>query len=386
MSSWEEAFSELREEYIRGADERLSRIAESLSILERDPGDSKALLEIVHQFHGLSGSGATYGFPKVSAIGLQGEQECNGLRDENRLPGKGELDRWRFLLEELEREFSKREADAPERLEEFNLSLKPFSMLVVDDDEATRHVIIELSEQEGMTVLNVNTMADAMKALEDRLPDGLITNIYLPDGSGYELVEHLRNLSGGDFVTVFMISTTTNFLDKVEAIRSGADCYFEKPIDLEALSRRLRFLLERNRTEPARILSVEEDPDQAAFLRAVLESAGYQVSICDDPKNFEVELARFRPDLVLMDVMLPGVSAYDLARYIHQNENYAMLPILFLTTQGQTEHRMEAVKAGGDDHLVKPLSPTSLLTIVAARIERTHFLKSLLERGNERSG
>src|SRR6185369_6174315 len=210
MNSWEEAFSELREDYIRGAYERLSRIAESLSLLEKDPADKEALQEVLHQFHGLSGSGATYGFPKVSAIGLQGEQECNGLREENRLPGKGELDRWRYLLEELEGEFSKSETATAEQHEKLKkVSTKPFSMLVVDDDEATRRVIIELSEQEGMTVFNVNTMADAMRALEDRLPDGLITNIYLPDGSGYELVEHVRNLSGGDFITVFMVSTIT---------------------------------------------------------------------------------------------------------------------------------------------------------------------------------
>ena len=58
MNSWEEAFSELREDYIRGAYERLSRIAESLSLLEKDPADKEALQEVLHQFHGLSPHGS----------------------------------------------------------------------------------------------------------------------------------------------------------------------------------------------------------------------------------------------------------------------------------------------------------------------------------------
>ena len=102
-----------------------------------------------------------------------------------------------------------------------------------------------------------------------------------------------------------------------------------------------------------RILSVEDDPDQAAFIRAFLESAGYQVRTCTDPKNFESFLSSFNPDLVLLDVMLPGMTGYELARYLRQDERYATLPVIFLTTQGNIEARIEAARSGGDDHLVK---------------------------------
>jgi diguanylate cyclase (GGDEF)-like protein len=125
---------------------------------------------------------------------------------------------------------------------------------------------------------------------------------------------------------------------------------------------------------------VEDDPDQAAFIRAFLESAGYQVRTCTDPKNFDSYLSAFNPDLVLLDVMLPGMTGYELSRYVRQDERHATLPVIFLTTQGNIEARIEAARAGGDDHLVKPVPPALLLSSVAARLERSRFLKTLLHR------
>jgi len=144
--------------------------------------------------------------------------------------------------------------------------------------------------------------------------------------------------------------------------------------------RRLQHLLERNRPESARILSVEDDPHQSAFVGAVLKSAGYEVLVCDDPTKFEADLVSFKPDLVLMDIMLPGITGYDLVRYLRQDERHAALPVIFLTTDGQLQARIETAKVGGDDHLLKPVPPPLLLSAVAARLERSRFLKSLLDR------
>jgi diguanylate cyclase (GGDEF)-like protein len=177
-----------------------------------------------------------------------------------------------------------------------------------------------------------------------------------------------------------MISALTGFHDKVESISCGSDGFFEKPVQWEVLIQRLRYLLSRERSDPPRILSVEDDEDQAAFLRAVLQSAGYQVRICNDPRLFEAHLISFRPDLVIMDIILPDITGIDLARYLRQNEQYTTLPVLFLSMQGQMQDRIETVRAGGDDHLVKPVAPGLLLSTVAARIERSRFLKSLLDR------
>jgi diguanylate cyclase (GGDEF)-like protein len=177
------------------------------------------------------------------------------------------------------------------------------------------------------------------------------------------------------------VAGSANVFDRVEAIHCGADGLFEKPIDGEAIERRLQQLLERGQAEVPRVLSVEDDPDQAEFLRSILESAGYEFAVAINPAEFEEKLIAFRPDLVLMDILLPGgVSGYDLARYLRQDERYATLPVVFLTTEQQIQVRIEAVKAGGDDHLAKPIVPGLLLSTVAARIERARYLRDLMDR------
>jgi diguanylate cyclase (GGDEF)-like protein len=132
--------------------------------------------------------------------------------------------------------------------------------------------------------------------------------------------------------------------------------------------------------EPARILYMEDSAVQAAYTRKVLAGAGYLVHCCADPERFEAELDAFRPDLVLMDILLPGVTGYDLVRRLRGEERLAALPVLFLTTEDQVQARIETVCSGGDDHLVKPVPPTLLLSAVAARLERGRKLTELLTR------
>jgi diguanylate cyclase (GGDEF)-like protein len=130
----------------------------------------------------------------------------------------------------------------------------------------------------------------------------------------------------------------------------------------------------------ARILSVEDDSDQALYLRSVLEGDGYEVRTCADPNQFKTDLVDFRPDLILMDILLPSVSGYELARFARSLDGHQTTPILFLTADGQQQTRIESMRSGGDDHIQKPVSPTLLLATVQTRLERARQLRHVLDR------
>jgi diguanylate cyclase (GGDEF)-like protein len=384
MESWEDAYSHLRASFVHEAAGRLEQVTKLLDTLAANPADSASFLELRRRFHAFAGAGTSYGLPEVSTLGLRGERECASLIRQGGAPTPADIERWRLIVEDLRAVF----ADARDGHAE--VPREPAAprghgsetILIVDDDENVRHSLTRLLEVEGMVTRAVRTKAEAVKALDEELPRGVITDIRLPDASGYDLVEHIRGLPlpAAESLPILILSPLSPFLDKVEAIHCGADGYFEKPVDWEALMRRLQHLLERNRPESARILSVEDDPHQSAFVSAVLKSAGYDVCVCDDPTRFEADLVAFKPDLVLMDIMLPGITGYDLVRYLRQDERHAALPVIFLTTDGQLQARIETAKVGGDDHLLKPVPPPLLLSAVAARLERSRFLKGLLDR------
>jgi diguanylate cyclase (GGDEF)-like protein len=388
-SSWRRTFRELRGQFAEGAGERLAAIDGALDRLLAKPEDRESLAEVRLRFHGLSGTGATFGFPRVSVLGMQGEHACDAVAEAGRTPTPDEIGTWRELVEEVREAFRADAAIAggepagtavPAKAATPPGSARSIEILVAHDDAELRAALASQLDREGMTVTVASDLADARTILAQRVPDVLVVDMLFGGGQGGALVERLRGMPGGEGPAAFIVGAPAGFVDKVEAIRCGADAYFEQPVDWDLFTRRLRQVLDRSRSEAPRILSVEDDPDHAAFVKAVLESAGYEVRICADPARFEAEAIGFTPDLVLMDINLPGFSGYDLARFLKQNEKYAAVPVVFLTAENRAQSRIDTIRAGGDDYLVKPVAPALLLSTVAARIERAQFLKSLLGR------
>ena len=376
---WDDELAELRAVYLREARGRIDELDRALDLLDRDGSDARALQDLRRGFHAFTGSGATYGLPAVSALGLEAERRCTAVGSGPAVAS--DLESWRAAVNGLRREIAGADPQAPAAEAVSAGGERPMpSVLIVQEDEAEREALVRALGQESFAVRATAGPEGALAALSGHLPDALIVDAAGDPAAAFALVERLRAQAGGERPVVLVVARHGGVLDRVEAIHCGADGHFAKPIDLVALVRRLRFLLDREEAEAPRILSVEDDPQQAAFLRTVLGSAGYELRAVEDPARLESELAAFRPDLVLMDVLLPGVSGYDLVRSLRQDERHATLPVIVLTTQGELESRIEAARAGGDEHLVKPVSPALLLSTVAARVERGRFLRLLVER------
>jgi diguanylate cyclase (GGDEF)-like protein len=377
---------DLRNAFVKTSLEKSERATELVARLEAQPGDEAAREELMRFFHSLAGIGASHGFVQVTALAKEGELECIALKRAGAVPGPGEVDNWQRLIAALVHELQTpppvHPLATPALPAEIEPEAGPSAVLLVTADADVRSQLLPVLESEGLTVSEAGSLKDARAALADEraLPSAVVVDVDLPDGSGHELIMEIRRLASGDGVAVVVMSPRGGFLDKVEAITSGADGYFEKPVDWKALLRRLQHLLERSRPEPSKVLSVEDDPEQAAYVKAILESAGHTVFVCSDPAEFDAMLRQHTPDLVLMDILLPGVTGYDLVRYLRQDERYATLPVLFLTTEGQLQSRYHTARVGGDDHLVKPVVAPLLLSTVAARIERSRFVKQLLSR------
>jgi diguanylate cyclase (GGDEF)-like protein len=131
--------------------------------------------------------------------------------------------------------------------------------------------------------------------------------------------------------------------------------------------------------EAMRVLCVEDDPDQAAYLTAILEDAGFLTAWTSDAAQFDSAFASFRPDLLILDVNLPDASGIDLARTVRNSAASATLPILFLTQDRTLNTQLDGLRAGGDDYLTKPISAALLLTTVETRLERARVMRSLID-------
>lgn len=380
MKVWQDTFRELKGQYLQRSAERIAIVRDMLKRLARNPADIPALRDLLRQFHWLAGSGGTYGFPQITKMGITGERLCEELLQDGRTVRREDWEKLSAIMEGIVAAFGEGDDQRATLQRELPIPRKSPDILVVDGDESNTLLLARLLEEHGLSIRTVTTAEDCFQWALNQMPAAIIVILPLADESGYALVERLRALEGGDHPPILVISNKAGFLDKVQAIHCGADGFFEFPVDWETLIARLRYLLDRNKPSLYRVLSVEDDPDQAAFIKAVLESAGYQVHSLADPQFFEEALLAVQPDLCLLDIMLPNISGFQLARFLRQDERYATMPILFLSTQNALEAHIESARSGADDHLVKPIAPQLLLSAVASRLERSRFLKSLLHR------
>ena len=117
-----------------------------------------------------------------------------------------------------------------------------------------------------------------------------------------------------------------------------------------------------------KILVVDDDKNICELLRLYLVKEGYGVTIANDGTAALQEFDKLHPDLVLLDVMMPGIDGWEVCRKIRQNNQ---TPIIMLTAKGETYDKVLGLELGADDYIVKPFSMRELLARVKAVLRRS---------------
>jgi two-component system, OmpR family, phosphate regulon response regulator PhoB len=120
-----------------------------------------------------------------------------------------------------------------------------------------------------------------------------------------------------------------------------------------------------------RVLVVEDEVDIADLIMFNLQRAGYEVLKSHDGITAVEMTIRERPDLVVLDLMLPGKDGYSVFREIRRDARSSHIPVIMLTARAQTEDRIQGLEAGADDYLTKPFSPKELVLRVNAILRRS---------------
>lgn len=382
MTSWEHEYEHLRQQYLTGADARITTIETALDTLRADVASTDALASLRRLLHSLAGTSGSFKLLDVMARAGEAERCCGELLCERRAPGATELARLGELIIAIRAGFGSEPAAVFEMRGACTREVpgeRPM-VLVVDDDADLAGLISAALEASGMKTAVATSRAAALDFLGVCRPQGAVVDVLLPDGTGHSLVEEMRANPSMCPSAVIMVSRLSSILDKVVSLRSGADGFFEKPLDLEALANRLHGLLDRVAGDPIRVLLVEADEAEAARLEALLRPHDFTVMVCSDPADFEGALSSFRPEIVLLDVQLPGMSGYELARFVRQHESHAALPVLLLSTDAGPSTHVAGLESGGDDLLEVPLVEEVLVSSITSRVRRARDLQSLISR------
>ncbi|MCL7927314.1 MAG: response regulator transcription factor [marine benthic group bacterium] len=122
----------------------------------------------------------------------------------------------------------------------------------------------------------------------------------------------------------------------------------------------------------ARLLVVDDEPDILSILVYQLSKEGFRVSTAVNGQSAIATAAEERPDLVILDLMLPGIDGYEVLKRLRQNEATASIPVILLTARREEEERLRGFEFGADDYVTKPFSPQELVFRVRALLRRTY--------------
>jgi diguanylate cyclase (GGDEF)-like protein len=179
---------------------------------------------------------------------------------------------------------------------------------------------------------------------------------------------------------LIVLSVAGDFETRLDAVRNGAQGFFMHPVDVPSLEHRLRYLINLPQQDPYRVLIVDDDIELAEHFRLTLKQAGIESRVISDPRDVLIGLRDIVPDLVLIDINMPGCSGPELARIIRFDDDWLKIPLIYLSAESNVHRQAQALAQAGDDFLVKPIGDMALVSAVTARAQRSRQLSMALAR------
>jgi CheY-like chemotaxis protein/CHASE3 domain sensor protein len=259
-------------------------------------------------------------------------------------------------------------------------------VLVVEDDPALRDSVANLLGRSDVEIKTAATVAEALTLLREHTFDCIVTDLVLPDQSGYDLLEIMARDEPYSIPPVIVYTGRSLDAEEeqrlrkysksiiIKGARSPERLLDEVTLFLHQVESELppaqQSLLKEARHREAifegrNILVVEDDVRNVFALSSVLEPKGAKVTIARNGREALAALAKHRDiDLVLMDVMMPEMDGLEATREIRKDPSYHRLPIIALTAKAMRDDHERCLAAGANDYLAKPLDIEMLLSLL----------------------
>lgn len=404
----QEQLNALRRAYTLQLPQRSAEIEATWEQFLQTQGDSKSLEYLHNLTHRLAGSSATFGFLWLGEIAQTLELFFKAILDSKNNPTAEQQAQIRVLLTALKQACAAPtfitytpEVDANPPLEEASkaaqaqvnypdISPNPplqasesnnrLIFLVEDDLYLSRDLALQISCF-GYEVRIFDKFAELEKAVAKESPAAVIMDVVFPE-SGLGGPQTIAAIQQGRTqpLPVLFISCRSDLKARLQAVRAGGKAYFPKPINIGELIDSLDALTVQQVPEPYRVLIVDDDALLANYYARTLEQAGMTTVVVTDPLQVMSPLIEFRPDLILMDMYMPGCDGLELAGVIRQQPAYVGTPIVFLSRETDFNKQLAAIQRGGDDFITKPIQPRHLIASVMPRVQRSRLLCSLMVR------
>lgn len=253
-------------------------------------------------------------------------------------------------------------------------------VLVVDDDPDIVQAIQIVLEAQDYKVLTAANGEEGLERIRREKPDVVVLDLLMPKKDGFAVVRELKEDPRFKKLPILILSSVREDASRRRyeletGVELDVDDYVEKPVAPVDLIKRVGNLVRRAQPTQRKILVVDDDPDFIETTRTVLASQGYGVSAAANGVEALEKLRSYRPDLIILDVIMPLKDGFLTCEELKKDPDYQDIPILMLTSLAQkipeTSYSVQqGLMLEADDFVDKPVSPTELLARVARLLRR----------------
>jgi diguanylate cyclase (GGDEF)-like protein len=181
-------------------------------------------------------------------------------------------------------------------------------------------------------------------------------------------------------VPIALMADDCSVENRVVAAHAGATHFLGRPPVADDLSEVVQQFIAARAQLTYRVLVVDDDDPFREHIGAILKENGFSVATLGEPVQIMDMAETFKPDIMLLDVMMPDISGFDVCKMLRTTTTWKDIPILFLTAEADPKVRLECFRAGGDDYIKKPVLKEELLARINVRTERIRLYKERADK------
>lgn len=387
MTSITDSMRQLQLQFCEQLTDKLNTIRSQYQSLDLADWRLSEVKDLHLKIHNLTGSAGTFGMLAVSDAARKVEKQLTSVLKTGEVPNE---DMWQTIAEDLNNleQISRIQINnftpTPTPLPLNKLSSQsPLIYIVGDEPELIVFWGQYLREAGYKTRLFPETdkLRNALTSTNTQHPDAVVMDVNFSDSNNADTLSIKElNLGNESDIPVLVISERDDLEGRLIALRAGASRYLKKPVNKERLVESLDVITDRQPNKPYRVLMIDDDPVLLQAQAAVLSSTGMTVQTLSDPLLTIETVENFNPDVIVLDIYMPGASGPELAAILRERDTQMRTPILFLSSETNVSAQLLALNLAGDDCLVKPVQPDHLIASVRARARRARQINTVRRR------
>ena len=300
-------------------------------------------------------------------------------------PNKESLDTLERFIQELN-EHTLRKSDLSEDEDSAGASeprtfLRTPIYIALNNQEFANRIISQL-DFFGFRSISFEKTENLIHTSGQNKPETIVMDVDFGAGSlsGIDAAETLQAKHETPIPIIYLSEEKDDIQTRLRASRSGGEEFFFPTVDPGQLIEKIERYTHASPQDPYRVLVVDDSQSQARYIDNVLKKAGMQPFTITDPMKILLALEEFQPEIIIMDMYMPGCTGMELARVIRQQDRFHSVPIIYLSAEDDLNKQLHAMSQGGDDFLTKPIDPKHLTSTIHNRGRRARSLLALMIR------